>query len=193
MKKLNQLIRVQAVCIGNGILKVDSFINHQILPDLTYEMGHEFHTRLLELNVSAPTKILTAEVSGIASALAAAQAFDVPLIFARKKKPITMTDGYFEEEAISPTKTESVKLRVSKEFLKPEDSVIIIDDFLASARTVNALARIVKSSGAGLLAVGCIIEKVYSGGREKLKQLNVPVITLAQVDVINNQIIIVEE
>jgi len=188
MQNLIEKIKSEASHIGNGIIKVDSFINHQILPELTLEMGAAFAKGFDSKGVMDATKILTAEVSGIASAFAAATQLKVPLVFARKGKPITMSDDCFEAHSISPTKGHGVTLRVSREYLKPEDRVIIIDDFLASAKTVLALAEIVKNSGAWLLGIGCVIEKVYASGREKLAGLQVPIVTLARIDLQDGKI-----
>ncbi|NOZ09219.1 MAG: xanthine phosphoribosyltransferase [FCB group bacterium] len=188
MQKLIKIIQAEASHIGGGILKVDSFINHQILPELTYEMGTAFVEKFRARGIVNITRVLTAEVSGIASALATAQVLKVPLVFARKRKPVTMSEACYKAETFSPTKNEKVELRVSSEFLSGSDRVIIIDDFLASAKTVLALAEIVRLSGAGLLGVGCVIEKVFAEGREKLAALQVPVVTLAKIDLVDGKI-----
>lgn len=188
MQSLIDKIRSEASHIGGGILKVDSFINHQILPGLTMEMGAAFAGKFRARGIGNASRVLTAEVSGIASALATAQVLGVPLVFARKRKPVTMSANCYKAETISPTKNELVTLCVSSEFLSGRDRVIIIDDFLASAKTVLALAEIVRLSGASLLGVGCVIEKVFAGGREKLAALQVPVVTLAKIDLVDGNI-----
>ncbi len=188
MQSLIDKIRSEASHIGDGILKVDGFINHQILPELTTEMGAVFAGKFRARGIGNASLVLTAEVSGIASALATAQVLGIPLVFARKRKPVTMSENCYQAETFSPTKNELVTLRVSSEFLSGRDRVIIIDDFLASAKTVLALAEIVRLSGACLLGVGCVIEKVFAGGREKLSALQVPVVTLAKIDLVDGNI-----
>ncbi len=146
--------------LGKGILKVDSFMNHQIDPMLMQAVGEEFATQFGQFN---PTRILTAETSGIAPALAAAMAVKVPLVFARKHKPVTMAAEPYVESAPSHTKGGVVDLIVSSEYLEATDRVLIIDDFLASAKTLVALVNLVKSSGATLVGIGAVIEKGIPG------------------------------
>ena len=169
--------------LGDGILKADAFINHQLLPGLTKRMGQTFKKEFNLAGVSGTTKIITAEVSGIAPALATAQAFDVPMVFARKKKPAFMTGSLFSAESVSRTKKEDVTLYISGDYLTADDRVIIIDDFLATASTLMALVSIVRKSGAQLMGIGCIIEKIFEKGRSKLTSLGIPVISLAKIDI----------
>ncbi len=187
MKMLIEKIRQEAKHLGKGILKVDSFMNHQIDPVLMEGIGKEFAEKFAH---TKPTRILTAETSGIAPALAAAMMLKVPLVFARKKQPITMAGEPFKEKAISPTKGGEVELIVSPEYLKAEDRVLILDDFLASAQTIQALAKLVTKSGATLVGIGAVIEKTYSGGRGKLTGIDVPVHSLAVIEKIDGDEII---
>lgn len=182
MKALLERIRNEGRYLGNGILKVDSFLNHQLYPDLTMAMGREFRERLVEAGVKGVTKIVTAETSGIAPALAAAVAFDVPLVFARKKRPITMPDGYFHARAPSHTKGGVTDLMISPEYLGVHDYVVIIDDFLASGKTTDALIRAVRQSGAAVVGVGAVIEKAFEEGRERLEAYQVPIVSLAVIE-----------
>lgn len=175
MKVLQQRIQEQGINLGSGILKVDGLINHQIDARLMVAMGNEFAKRFGELGV---TRILTAEVSGIAPALTAAVTLDVPMVYARKHKPITMKEPVFVESAPSHTKGGEVHLMVSPEYLVPQDRVLIIDDFLASGKTIDALARLVQNAGATLVGIGAIIEKSFEGGRANLKRWNVPIESL---------------
>lgn len=183
MEILIRRLKNESEYLGGGIIKADSIINHQIDPALTLEMGTEFARLFKSSGVSGITRILTAEVSGIAPALAAAGSFGVPMVFARKKTPKTMKEELFTANAPSRTKDESVTLHVSSKYLKPEDRVVIIDDFLATGHTIEALAAIVSKSGAKLCGVGCVIEKVFEKGRRRLDSLGVPVITLAKIDI----------
>ncbi len=182
MQRLIERIEQEAVYLGRGIIKVDGFVNHQIDPQLTAEMGQAFAERFADAGVSGVTKILTAEVSGIAPAVAAGLALSVPVVYARKKRPITMVDGVFSAEAPSRTKGDMVQLMVSPEYLLATDHVLIIDDFLATGQTLIALADIVQQSGAKLHGIGCVIEKAFETGRTLLAKLNVPVVSLAAID-----------
>jgi len=178
MQDLIELIKKDAQYLGKGIVKVDSFMNHQLDPKLMKNIGLEFAK---VFGPCSPTRILTAETSGIAPALSAAMVLEVPVVFARKHRPITMTEP-LQESAPSHTKGGTVQLMVSPEYLSPTDRVLIIDDFLATARTIEALARLVQKRGATLVGIGAVIEKVYSKGREVLEQFNVPVVALARIE-----------
>lgn len=183
MDQLIRRLKNESEYLGGGIIKADSIINHQLDPELTEEMGVEFARLFKESGVSGITRILTAEVSGIAPAFSTARSFGVPMVFARKKKPKTMKEELFTASAPSRTKNENATLHVSSKYLKSDDRIIIIDDFLATGHTIEALAAIVSKSGAMLCGVGCVIEKVFEKGRNRLDSLGVPVITLARVDV----------
>lgn len=178
MQALVKVIREQGVTLPGGILKVDGLINHQVLPHLTREMGERFAAGFAPLR---PNKVLTIEVSGIAPALATALVLNVPLVYARKKKPVTMGEPIFTAQSVSRTKGGVVDLFVSGEFLGSGDRVVVIDDFLASGGTLRALTGIIQQSGAELLGLGCVIEKGFEGGRAHLADLGVPILTLANI------------
>lgn len=163
MQKLKERILAEGQNLGNGILKIDSILNHQIHPDLMAEMGQEMAAFFKDVPVD---RILTAEISGIAPALMTAAVLNVPVVYARKKKPITMAGPVFLETAPSHTKGGDVPLLVSAEFLNEGENILIIDDFLATGRTLMALARIVKSAKAKLVGVGVVVEKLFEGGRD---------------------------
>ena len=162
--------------LGNGILKVDGFINHQVDPLLMDECGRELAARMARVR---PTKVLTAEISGIAPAVATARYLSVPVVYARKQKPITMPDQIFLTLAPSHTKGREVELIVSPEYLGREERVLIVDDFLASGQTILGLARLAQAAGATVVGVGAVIEKSFEGGRAALSHLNVPIESLA--------------
>jgi len=187
MLALVERIRAEGTHMGNGIIKVDGFVNHQIDPGLTTEMGRAFAAHFAGADVS---KVITAEVSGIAPALATAQALDVPLVYARKHRPITMPDGYYLAEAPSHTKGGIVQLMVSPQYLSSADRVLLIDDFLATGHTIHALVKLVQQSGATLAGIGCLIEKVFEGGREQLAELGVPIVSLAKIDLDGDELIV---
>ncbi|WP_407538804.1 xanthine phosphoribosyltransferase [Deinococcus radiomollis] len=184
MQSLVDAIREHGIILPGGILKVDGLVNHQLLPSVTRDMGRQFAEYFRPL---APTKVLTIEVSGIAPAIVTAIELNVPMVYARKKRPITMRDGAFHAQSVSRTKGGMVDLYVSGEYLGPGDRVVVIDDFLASGGTLLALNSIVEQSGAELLGLGCVIEKQFEGGREKLAHLGVPIHTLANIVRMNEQ------
>jgi len=187
MELLRQRILNDGKHLGKGILKVDSFMNHQIDPILMQAVGDEFAARFKQFD---PTRILTAETSGIAPALAAAMSLKVPLVFARKHKPVTMAAEPYVESAPSHTKGGVVDLIVSSEYLEKTDRVLIIDDFLASAKTLVALVNLVKASGATLVGIGAVIEKEFQGGRALLKDVSVPIESLAIIESMDETIVV---
>ena len=179
MRELVERIRAEGVNLGGGILKVDSLINHQLDPQLMEGMGAAFAQRFKGLQID---RILTAEISGIAPALMTGIEIGAPVVYARKKKPITMAGPVYLETAPSHTKGGETLLLVSAEFLHRGENVLIIDDFLASGRTLLALARIVASAGANLVGVGVVVEKTFEGGRGAVQsQYDVPIHALATI------------
>lgn len=193
MQALIERIRREGRNLGRGILKVDGFINHQLDPSLTMEMGREFARRFAEAGVTGITKIITAEVSGIAPALTTGIVLGVPVIYARKTRPITMASGVYKSQAPSHTKGGIVELIVSPEYLKPDDRVVLIDDFLASGKTIAALAELIGQCNATLCGIGCLVEKSFEGGRALLAPLNVPIISLAIIDSMDGESIVVRD
>jgi len=178
MKALEERIKAEGRNLGRGILKVDSFVNHQVDPVLMMACGQEFARLFRPVN---PTKVLTAEISGIAPALATGYALGIPVVYARKTKPITMPDTVFLTTAPSHTKQREVEIMASPEYLRAGERVLIIDDFLATGQTILALARIAQAAGAQVVGVGALIEKTFEGGRQVLSGLNVPVESLARI------------
>ena len=176
MQILKERILSEGKYLGNGILKVDGFINHQVDPYLMNEAGKEF-ARLFE-SVGA-TKILTAEISGIAPAVYTGQHMGLPVVYARKRKPITMPDQVLLTLAPSHTKGRTVELIVSPEYLAGGEKVLIIDDFLASGATILGLVRLAEIAGAKIVGIGALIEKSFEGGRNTLNYLEVPIHSLA--------------
>lgn len=177
MDILRQRIITEGRNLGRGILKIDTFLNHQLDVALLEAVGEELGQRFAQFQ---PTRILTAEVSGIIPAAMVAKALNnIPVVYARKKKPVTMMEPVFVEEAPSHTKGQDVSLMVSPEFLAAADRVLIVDDFLASGKTIDALARIVKTSGATLVGIAAVVEKDFEGGRDHLLHWNVPIETAA--------------
>lgn len=176
MQLLKDRILKEGRNLGNGILKVDGFINHQVDPMLMHECGRELAARFSRVGA---TKVLTAEISGIAPAVATALQLRLPVVYARKSKPITMPDQIFLTLAPSHTKGRTVELIVSPEYLSHGERILIIDDFLASGQTILGLARLAQAAGSTIVGVGAVIEKTFEGGREALKPLGVPIEALA--------------
>jgi len=189
MQDLKERILKDGRNLGGGILKVDSFLNHQIDPMLMQRVGLELARRFVHLQ---PTKVLTAETSGIAPALATALALGIPLVFARKSPPLTMDFTIVKENAKSRTHDKPVELMVSTEYLRPNDRVLIIDDFLATAQTITALARLAQKVGAQVVGIGTVIEKTFEHGRDNARDLNVPIESLAVITNMDNGKIVIE-
>lgn len=175
MKELKERILRDGKNLGNGILKVDSFVNHQVDPQLMDACGRELARRFADLGA---TKILTAEISGIAPALTTALHLGLPVVYARKTKPVTMTNAVLLTLAPSHTKGVMTELLVAPEYLAGRERILIIDDFLASGATIMGLVRLAQAAGATIVGVGTLIEKTFEGGRAALRPLGVPVESL---------------
>ena len=176
MNELKERILKEGKNLGGGILKVDGFINHQVDPQLMDLCGRELARRFRDIGA---TKVLTAEISGIAPALTTALHLGLPVVYARKSKPITMPDQVFLTLTPSHTKGRTVELIISPEYLAGGERVLIIDDFLASGATILGLVRLAQSAGAQIVGVGALVEKIFEGGRQALSHLEVPVESLA--------------
>ena len=183
MKLLEERILREGKNLGNGILKVDGFVNHQVDPILMDACGQEFARRFQ--NIGA-TKILTAEISGIAPALATGIHMRLPVVYARKHKPITMPDQVFLTLTPSHTKGRTVELIISPEYLSNRERVLIIDDFLATGATILGLVRLATTAGATIIGIGALIEKTFEGGREVLAHLDIPIESLACITAMEN-------
>ncbi len=176
MKLLEDRIKNEGAYLGNGILKVDGFVNHQVDPKLMDEAGKKFAEIFKDLGA---TKILTAEISGIAPAVATGLYMNLPVVYARKRKPVTMPDQVFLTLAPSHTKGRTVELIVSPEYLANGEKVLIIDDFLASGATILGLVRLAELAGGEVMGVGALIEKHFEGGRAALEEKGFVVKSLA--------------
>ncbi|HJW90828.1 MAG TPA: xanthine phosphoribosyltransferase [Anaerolineales bacterium] len=190
MQVLKERILREGKNLGGGILKVDGFINHQVDPRLMDECGRELASRFREVGA---TKVLTAEISGIAPAVMTARHLGLPVVYARKSKPITMPDQVFLTLTPSHTKGRTVELIVSPEYLAGGERVLIIDDFLATGATILGLARLAQTAGARIVGIGALIEKTFEGGRLALAHLDVPVHSLAVIVAMEGEQIIFEE
>lgn len=176
---LQKAIREQGEVLDRGILKVDAFLNHQVDTLLMVEIGRCLADTFRQ---ESPTKVLTAETSGIAPALTTAIALGVPLVFAKRELPVTMAGMLvYTEATIPPNKGGWVNLFVSSEVLLPPDRVLIVDDFLASGQTILALARICQKAGCHVVSVGAVIEKRFQRGQETIRRVfpNLRIVSMA--------------
>lgn len=164
--------------IGTTILKVDSFLNHQIDPQFTLEMGRDLASRFTGEGI---TKVLTVEASGIAVALSTGLALGVPVVFAKKGRASTQNSEVYTSEIFSFTRQESVGIYVSGRFLGPGDTVLIVDDFLAHGEALRGMVEIVRQAGCRLAGVGIAIEKEFQGGGKKLRDQGIRIESLAAI------------
>jgi len=186
MEILKQRILKDGQAIGIGILKVDSFLNHQLDVELLNEIGKEFHKRFSDVEI---TKILTIEASGIGIACMTALYFNVPVVFAKKAEPSTMVDGAYQAKVHSFTKNKDYNISVSKKYLTQSDKVLIIDDFLAKGGALQGLEDIVRQSGAQLVGAGIVIEKAFQEGGKSLRDKGVRIESLAVIQsIMDNEI-----
>lgn len=177
MKLLEDRIITDGTAVGTEIIKVDSFLNHQVDVALIRELGKEFARLFADQN---PTKILTVETSGIPIAYAAAEACgDLPVVFAKKAAPNTMVEGFYAAPVKSFTKGTLSTIRVAKQYINPEDRILIIDDFLATGEASIGLVDLVKQGGAKCVGIGVAIEKEWQGGAKRLEDLGYRVESLA--------------
>ncbi len=178
MKRLEDKILQEGIVLSENVLKVDSFLNHQMDPILMKEMGIEFARRFKNEGI---TKIVTIESSGIGPGLMTAFELNVPLIFARKRKSLTLTEDLLSSDVYSFTKQETNKISISSSFLSEQDRVLIIDDFLANGQAGLGLIDLVDQSGAALVGVGIVIEKSFQDGGDMIRSKGVRVESLAQI------------
>lgn len=204
MEALKMKIRQEGRVLSDQVLKVDSFLNHLIDPRLMVEIGKEFSSRIQRDSEQAMTKtgvvpkkvtkILTIESSGIPAALTTGLELGVQVIFARKKKSLTMTDENYVSQVYSFTKQETNDITVSKKFIHEDDHVYIIDDFLAHGAAALGLIDIVQQSGATVAGIGIIIEKSFQAGGQKLREIGYPVHSLARIKSLHDgQVQFIEE
>jgi xanthine phosphoribosyltransferase len=183
MKLLEEKIKKDGKVLNDNVLKVDSFLNHQIDPQLMFEIGKEFASLFAGEGI---TKIVTIESSGIAPAVMAGLQMNIPVIFARKRKSLTLVDDLLTASVHSFTKNETNQISISKKYVNQTDRVLIIDDFLANGEAALGLLDIVKQSGAEVIGIGIVIEKSFQPGAEKLKELGLRVESLARIVSLTN-------
>ncbi|MDT3497468.1 xanthine phosphoribosyltransferase [Bacillus toyonensis] len=183
MKVLQEKILNEGKVLSGDVLKVDAFLNHQIDPVLMQEIGKEFAKRFKEENI---TKIVTIESSGIAPAVMAALELGVKVIFARKRKSLTLQDNMYVANVYSFTKQETNEISLSRTHIDENDRVLIIDDFLANGQAALGLMSLVEQAGASIAGIGIVIEKAFQDGGKKLREQGVRVESLAEIASLDN-------
>lgn len=184
MKLLEDRILKDGHIGADNVLKVDSFLNHQIDVSFVCELGKEFYRLFKDENI---TKILTIEASGIGIACLAAQYFGVPVVFAKKTKTINIYSDTYNATVHSYTHKRDYDIVVSKEFLSKEDNVLIIDDFLAKGSALAALLMLIEKAGAKTAGAGIVIEKAYQGGGNLVRDMGIRVESLAKIKSISKK------
>lgn len=184
MKLLEDRILKDGHIGTENVLKVDSFLNHQIDVSFVCELGKEFYRLFKDENI---TKILTIEASGIGIACLAAQYFGVPVVFAKKTKTINIYSDTYNATVHSYTHKKDYDIVVSKEFLSKEDNVLIIDDFLAKGSALTALLMLIEKAGAKTAGAGIVIEKAYQGGGNLVRDMGIRVESLAKIKSISKK------
>ncbi len=178
MERLKQIILAKGKVLSNTVLKVDAFLNHQIDPSLMEEIGKEFADRFADAGI---TKILTLESSGIAPAVMAGLVLKVPVVFARKRKSLTLTEHLYSAQVHSFTKQETNEISISQSFITQDDTVLIIDDFLANGQAVFGLIDILKQAKATIAGIGIVIEKSFQDGGKSIRNAGYRVESLARI------------
>lgn len=178
MKLLEERILSDGIAVNEHILKVDSFINHQVDPQLMQEVGKEFASHFKEKGI---TKVATIESSGIGPAIMTALALNVPLIIMKKQPSRTLNQDFYQTVVTSYTKGTNYELTLSHKYITEEDHVLIIDDFLANGEAATGAVRLIRKSHATIAGIGVLIEKSFEPGREKLTQQGLEVYSLARI------------
>lgn len=178
MKLLEEKIISDGLAVNEDILKVDSFINHQVDPKLMMELGKELAAHFKDHGI---TKVATIESSGIAPALTCALALDVPMIILKKQPSKTLNSDLYQTIVTSYTKGTSYELTLSSKYITADDHVLIIDDFLANGEAATGALRLIRKAHATIAGVGVLIEKSFQPGREKLTSQGIEVYSLARI------------
>ena len=190
MKTLEERILKDGYVLGENILKVDSFLTHQVDLNLMKEIGKVFADKFKDAGI---TKVVTIEASGIAPALYTADALGVPMIYSKKSKNITMNEGILTAEVYSFTKQVSNTVSIASKYLSQQDKVLIVDDFLANGQAAKGIVEIVEQAGAKVEAIGIVIEKSFQDGRGLLEKTGIPVFSLARLERFENGQVVFKE
>lgn len=178
MESLITRIKQDGTVLGEDILKVDSFLTHQVDPKLMREIGKVFAEKFKNAGI---TKVVTIEASGNVPAAYVAEELGVPMIFAKKAKNVTMTDDLLTADIYSFTKKVTSTIQVSQKFLSSHDKVLVIDDFLANGQAALGLISILNAAGSEISGIGIVIEKSFQTGRALVEETGIPVFSLARV------------
>ncbi|TCO74375.1 xanthine phosphoribosyltransferase [Marinisporobacter balticus] len=187
MKALHEKIRKEGKVLSHTILKVDSFLNHQIDAKFMLKVGEEFAKRFEDEKI---TKVITIETSGIAPAMGTAASLGVPLVFAKKSKSSNMDQDVYSTQVKSFTRGTVYDIKIAKEFIDPEDRILVIDDFLAFGHALLGLKKIINESGAEFIGAGIVIEKGFQGGGESVRKAGIRVESLAIIEAMKEDCII---
>ena len=179
MKLLQDRIRKEGRVLPGGIIKVDGFLNHRVDPVLMHALAAELRRLFPDEGLTA---VLTCEASGIALGYACAEAFGVPMIFAKKAKSDNIEGGLYQSQIFSYTYKKAVTLIVAKDWLGAGDRVLIVDDFLANGEALRGLVEIVRQAGAELVGIGVAVEKGFQPGGKKLREQGVRLESLAIIE-----------
>ncbi|GAM13178.1 xanthine phosphoribosyltransferase [Mesobacillus selenatarsenatis] len=190
MELLIEKIKNEGIVLSSSVLKVDSFLNHQVDPQLMLEIGKEFAERFAHCGI---TKILTIESSGIAPAVMTGLQLNVPVVFARKRKSLTLVNNLITASVYSFTKEETSEISVSNQYISENDKVLIIDDFLANGRASLGLADIASKAKASIAGIGIVIEKGFQDGGSLLRDKGYRVESLAIIDSLNDGLVSFEQ
>ena len=191
MKLLEDRIRSDGEVLPGNVLKINSFLNHQVDPELMKKVGEEFSQLFKDSGV---TKVLTCEASGIAPGIMTAYELHVPMVFARKKKPATLNDAVYWADVYSYTKKVTNQICVEQKFLHKDECLLIIDDFLANGEAVKGMINIANQAGAEVAGVGIVVAKTFQGGSDWLKEHGYRLEALAEIaSLANNQVHFVGE
>ena len=191
MKLLEDRIRSDGEVLPGNVLKINSFLNHQVDPELMKKVGEEFSQLFKDSGI---TKVLTCEASGIAPGVMTAYELHVPMVFARKKKPATLNDAVYWADVYSYTKKVTNQICVEQKFLHKDDHLLIIDDFLANGEAVKGMINIANQAGAEVAGVGIVVAKTFQGGSDWLKEHGYRLEALAEIaSLANNQVHFVGE
>ncbi|MBM7600328.1 xanthine phosphoribosyltransferase [Virgibacillus halotolerans] len=178
MEQLKQKILNEGKVLSDSVLKVDAFLNHQVDPVLMQQIGEVFSGLFSDAGI---TKILTLESSGIAPSVMTGLQLGVPVIFARKRKSLTLTDHLYTTEVYSYTKKQTNEISISQDFISNNDIVLVIDDFLANGQAALGLMDLVEQASATLAGIGIVIEKAFQDGGDQLRERGVRVESLASI------------
>lgn len=184
MQELNEKIKKYGTVLPGNVLKVDSFLNHQVDTELMYKVGQAFADHFKDQGI---TRIWTVESSGIAPAVMTGLAMHLPVIFARKHKSLTLNSDMYTADVYSYTKKTTNKISISKKYVTPGEKVLLIDDFLANGQAVEGMMEIADQAGVQVAGAGIVIEKSFQPGGKELRDKGVEVYSLARIKSLANQ------